>query len=504
VVVLPKNLKFEWPKVEEYSEIDRLVNNKLRDLREIPSPLCDDLTFLRRVYIDLTGSLPPLDRVQSFPQDTAPNKREKLVDELLKAPNFVELWTLKWADLLQIRTVNNQIYSKNVHQYHSWLRDQIIAGVPLNKLVAELIACNGSSFENPPVNFYTMQTDPIRVTEDAAQAFLGIRIQCAQCHNHPFDRWTMADYRGFMAFFSQVGRKTGEDPRERIIYDTGSGEALHPVGSKPVPPRFPGGEEPDVKGKDRREVLANWLADPKNPWFSRHMSNLVWAHFMGLGIVNPVDDIRISNPASNLPLLNHIAQLLVGHNFDIRKLAKDICMSATYQRSTRANETNELDNRNFAKATVRRMRAEVLLDAIGDATGFQTKFAGSPQGTRSVQIGDAKRTNYFLTTFGRSARENVCARDECGPTLSQALHLLTGETVEGSIRGGALVAKQLAAGKQPSEILVELYLRCLGRPPLPQEKESLQALFSDPEQAKATLEDVQWALLNSKEFIFNH
>jgi hypothetical protein len=314
----------------------------------------------------------------------------------------------------------------------------------------------------------------------------------------------MADYRGFMAFFSQIGRKTGEDPRERIIYDSGAGEALHPVGGKPVPPRFPGGEEPDVKGKDRREVLAQWLADPKNPWFSRHMSNLVWAHFMGLGIVNPVDDIRVSNPPSNLPLLNHIAQRLVDHNFDIRKLAKEICMSATYQRSTRSNETNELDERNFAKATVRRMRAEVLLDAIGDATGHQAKFPGMPQGTRTVQIGDAKRTNYFLTTFGRSTRENVCSREECGPTLSQALHLLTGDTVETSIKAGALVTKQLAAGKPPGEILVELYLRCLGRPPLPKEKEALEALFNDPEQAKATLEDVQWALINSKEFIFNH
>jgi hypothetical protein len=259
-----------------------------------------------------------------------------------------------------------------------------------------------------------------------------------------------------------------------------------------------------VKGRDRREVLAEWLADPKNPWFARHMSNLVWAHFMGIGIVNPVDDIRISNPPSNLALLDHISKVLVGHNFDIRKLAKDICMSAAYQRSTRSNETNELDNRNFAKATIRRMRAEVLYDAIGDASGFRAKLPGMPAGSRSVQIGDAKRTNYFLTTFGRPTRENVCARDECGPTLSQALHLLTGETVETSIKAGALVAKELAAGKQPAEVLIGLYLRALGRPPLPQEQESLNALFNDPEQTKATLEDIQWALLNSKEFLFNH
>jgi hypothetical protein len=504
VVVLPKNLKFEWPKVEERNEIDRLVNIKLRDLREIPSEGCDDLTFLRRIYIDLTGSLPPLDRVQSFPADQNPAKREALIDELLKRTEFVDLWTLKWADLLQIRTIPNVTYNKNVQMYHDWLRDQILAGVPLNQLAAQLITSSGSNFDNPAANFYSMQTDPIRVTEDAVQAFFGIRIQCAQCHNHPFDRWTMADYRGFMAFFMQVGRKRGEDPREKIIYNQGSGEALHPVGGKAVPPRFLGGVEPDVKGRDRREVLAEWLADPKNPWFSQHISNLVWAQLVGVGVINPVDDIRISNPPSNLPLLEHLSKRLVEHNFDIRKLAKEICMSATYQRSTRSNETNQQDDKNFAKATIRRMRSEVLLDAIADATGTTGKQQGLPQGMRSVEVADAKRTNYFLTTFGRSTRENVCARDECGPTLSQALHLLTGDSVDGNIKAGALVTKLLAAGKKPNEIMIELYLRCLGRPPTPEESASLEALFSDPEQTKATLEDVQWALLNSKEFIFNH
>ena len=504
VVVLPKNLKFEWPKIEERTEIDRLVNAKLKDLREIPSEGCDDLTFLRRIYIDLTGSLPPLERVQSFPADQNPAKREALIDELLKRPEFVDLWTLKWADLLQIRTIPNTTYNKNVQMYHDWLRDQILAGVPLNQLAAQLITASGSNFENPPANFYSMQNDPIRVTEDAVQALFGIRIQCAQCHNHPFDRWTMADYRGFMAFFMQVGRKRGEDPREKIIYNQASGEALHPVGGKAVPPRFLGGIEPDVKGRDRREVLAEWVADPKNPWFAQNISNLVWAHLTGVGVINPVDDIRISNPPSNLPLLEYISKRLVEYNFDIRKLAKEICMSATYQRSTHANETNQLDEKNFAKATIRRMRAEVLLDAISDATGTTGKQQGLPQGMRSVEVADAKRTNYFLTTFGRSARENVCARDECGPTLSQALHLLTGDSVDGNIKAGALVTKLLAAGKKPNEIMIELYLRSLGRPPTAEESASLEALFNDPEQTKATLEDVQWALLNSKEFIFNH
>ena len=504
VIVLPKDLKFEWPKVEERNEIDKLVNNKLRNLRMIPSDLCDDLTFLRRAYIDLTGTLPPLERVMAFRDDADPAKREKLVDELLKQPGFVDLWTLKWADLLQVRTILNQSYNKTVQLYHNWLRDQMLSGVPLNQLAAKLLTATGSNMENPAATFYSLELDPIRVTEDAAQAMLGIRIQCAQCHNHPFDRWTMGDYRGFMAFFMQVGRKPGEDPREKIIFNLASGEAKHPVGDKVVPPKFPGGEEPDVKGKDRREVLAQWLADPQNPWFSKHMANLVWAQLMGVGIVNPVDDIRVSNPASNPALLDYLAKRMVELNFDIRKLAREICLSATYQRATRSNESNELDSNNFAKATIRRMRAEVLLDAIADASGNSAKHTGMSQGMRAVEIADAKKTNYFLTTFGRSTRDNVCARDEVSPTLSQALHLLTGDTVEGNMKAGNLVAKLTAGGSKPAEIMTELYLRVIGRPPTADESTALEALFSDAEQTKATLEDIQWALLNSKEFLFNH
>ncbi len=504
VIVLPKNLKFEWPKVEERNEIDKLVNAKLRNMRMSPSEFCDDLTFLRRAYIDITGTLPPLERVIAFRDDKDAAKREKLVDELLKQPGFIDLWTLKWADLLQIRTINNQSYNKTVQLYHNWLRDQMLSGVPLNQLAAKLLTATGSNIENPAATFYSLELDPIRVTEDAAQAMLGIRIQCAQCHNHPFDRWSMSDYRGFMAFFMQVGRKAGEDPREKIIYNAGGGEAVHPVGGKAVPPKFPGGEEPDVKGKDRREVLAQWLADPSNPWFAKHMANLVWAQLMGVGIVSPVDDIRISNPASNQPLLDYLAKRLVEYNFDIRKLAKEITLSATYHRSTRSNETNELDTRNYAKATIRRMRAEVLLDAIADASGNSAKHTGLSQGMRAVEVADAKKTNYFMTTFGRATRDNVCARDEVSPTLSQALHLLTGDTVEGNMKAGNLVAKLLTSGKKPTEVMQELYLRVIGRPPTTEEASALEALFSDEAQTKATLEDIQWALLNSKEFIFNH
>ncbi len=505
VIVLPKNTPYTAPSSEDESAIDKLVSVKLRNLRITPSPLCDDLTFLRRAFIDLTGTLPPLERVTAFSEDEDPLKREKLIDELVQRPELIDLWTLKWADLLQIRTIINGVsYNKNVQMYHNWIRDEMNAGVPLNVLAAKLLAATGSNLENPAATFYSLELDPLRVTEDAAQSMLGIRIQCAQCHNHPFDRWTMSDYRGFMAFFTQVGRKVGEDPREKIIYNSGSGEALHPVGNKPVPPKFPGGDEPIVKGKDRRQVLADWLADPQNPWFAPHMANLVWAHLTGVGIVDPVDDIRISNPPSNPQLLEYLAKRMIEYNFDIRKLAREICLSKTYQRSTQANESNALDSRNYSKATVRRMRAEVLLDAIADASGAPAKHLALPQGMRAVEVADANKTNYFLTTFGRSLRTNVCARDECNPTLSQALHLLAGTTVESNIQTGNLIAKQLAADKAPADIITELYLRIVGRPPTGEELASLQGLLGPQDKTKTTLEDIQWALLNSKEFIFNH
>jgi hypothetical protein len=505
VVVLPKDLQFQWPKVSEKNEIDKLVNRKLYDLRIAPSERCDDLTFLRRIYLDLTGTLPPVEAVQSFPSDPRPDKREQLIDELLARPEFVDLWTLKWSDLLQIRSApNRDVYYKPIHLYHRWLRDQILAGVPLNQIAAQLVSASGSVYENPAATFYQLETDPIRVSEDAAQAFLGIRLQCAQCHNHPFDRWTMDDYRGFMAFFMQVGRKSGDDPREKIIYDLRSGEAKHPVGERVVPPKFPGGAAPDTKNRDRREVLAEWLADPANPWFAKHIANLVWAHFTGVGIVDPVDDVRISNPPSNQPLLDHLAQRFAAQNFDIRKLAREICVSETYQRSTRPNASNELDTRNFAKATIRRLRSEVLLDSISQAAAAPMTHLTLPLGLRAVQVADARRTNYFLTTFGRSKRDDVCAREEVNPTLSQALHLLTGDTIETKLAAGALVDTLRKANKSPEEIVTELYLRALSRPPTEKEKKALEGYFKEPDQVRAALVDVHWALLNSKEFLFNH
>jgi hypothetical protein len=425
---------------------------------------------------------------------------------LLQRKEFVDIWALKWGDLLQIRTPpNNNIGSyKSTLTYYTWLREKLEKNVPVNEIARELIGSTGSNFEDAAVNYYQLEQDPLKLAEDTAQAFFGIRIQCAQCHNHPFDRWTMNDYRGFVAFFTQVGRKNGEDPREKIVFNRGSGESTNPVGNKVVPPKFLGGEAPDCKDKDRRKVLGDWIASPENPYFPRHIANLIWAQYMGRGITEPVDDVRISNPASNPELLEALATKLVEYKYDLRKIVRDICVSRTYQLTTRPNETNGLDDRNFAKATIRRMRAEVMLDCISAVTETKDKYRGLPAGARAVEVVDGRTTNYFLTTFGRTDRETICARDEVGPTLSQALHLINGVTVEQKITEGGVIKKLMKENKTPVEIVQELYLRCFGRQPSEQEILKLEPNWGVTEQQPAVLHDVFWALLNAKEFMFNH
>jgi len=506
VIVIPKDLKYEWPKVAEVNFVDALVDQKLRNLRMTPSEVCNDEVFLRRAHIDIIGTLATSDEAAKFVADQDPQKRSKKIDELLARNEFVDLWALKWSELLQVRTPpNNQQGSyKATLNYYNWIREQLANNVPINKVAGELIAATGSNLENPAVNYYETELDTLKLAENTAQAFLGIRVQCAQCHNHPFDRWTMDDYRGFVAFFTQVGRKQGEDPRERIVFDRASGESLHPVGNRVVPPKFLGGEAPDCKGKDRRQVLSEWIASPDNPYFSRHMANLIWGQYMGRGIVEPVDDVRVSNPPSNPELLDELAKKLVEYNYDIRHFVRDICNSRTYQASTRLNDTNAGDQRNFAHATIRRMRAEVMLDCINQVTETTEKYRGLPTGARAVEVADGKTTNYFLTTFGRRDRETICAREEVDPTLSQALHLINGETVENKIIQGGVIKKLQAANMTPREIAQELFVRCFGRQPTEDELRKLEPVWGVTEDQPLVFQDIFWALMNAKEFMFNH
>jgi hypothetical protein len=504
VIVLPKGLQFEFPKVPENNYIDAMVNNKLKKLRVAPSELCSDEVFLRRAFIDIVGGLPTVEEYHRFMDSKAANKREQLVDELLSRKEFVELWVMKWAELLQIHS-SQQVSYKAMLLYYEWLQDKLARNVPMDQMVQELLGATGGTFKSPATNYYQNETDTLKVSENVAQVFMGMRIQCAQCHNHPFDRWTMNDYYGFAAFFSQIGRKGTDDPREVVVFNSGGGEVNHPVGGRVMKPKFLGGAEPDVAGKDRRQVLSKWLASPDNPYFATNLANIVWAHFFGLGIIHEVDDVRVSNPASNPELLQELGRRFTGYKYDFKKFVRDICTSRTYQLTTQTNATNQADTRNFAHANIRRIRAETFLDCITQVTETRNKFPGLPLGARAVQIADGGTSNYFLTTFGRATRETVCSCEvRLEPTLSQSLHLMNGDTTTQRIQSGDLIGKRLAAKKTPAEIIEELYIRCLSRKPLAQERSKLDAALAALPDKKKALEDIFWALLNSREFMFNH
>lgn len=511
ILVIPEALKYERPQLTEINEIDKHVHEKLHKLRILPSELCSDEDFVRRIYIDVVGLLPNSEELKQFLADQRPNKREQLIDELLQRKEFTDLWVMKWSELLQVRSGTNQNtapFYKNALLYYNWLQDKVAKNVPINEIVKELLSATGGTVSVPAVNYYQTEIDPLKVTENVAQVFMGMRIQCAQCHNHPFDRWTLEDYYGFYAFFAQLGRKNTDDPQEVIIFNKKGGEAKHPVTEAVVKPKFLGGSVPELKsGQDRRVALAQWISSSENVYFARNIANIIWAHFFGAGIIDPVDDVRISNPPSNPELLAALATKLTRYNYDLRKFVKDIVMSHTYQRSSGTNASNEKDRRNFSHALVRRLRAEVLLDAISHVTKTPNKFQGLPLGARAVQIADGAVSNYFLTTFGRASRTTVCSCEvKMEPTLSQALHLMNGDAVHNNIKRGRVVAKLIQEEKRTdSEIIEWLYLNTFGRKPTEKENAKIQqALVESADNRQAVLEDLFWALLNSKEFSFNH
>ena len=507
-IVVPADLKYQRPVFKPFNYIDNHVAEKLNKLRIVPSGLASDEAFLRRAFLDVVGLPPTPEEREKFIAETRSDKRDRLIDDLLGRKEFTEMWVMKWAELMQIRTIKNgpnSVSYKAALNYYEWLRERIASNMPFNELVVEMLGAKGGTFDNPATNYFQMENDVLKLTENVAQVFMGTRIQCAQCHNHPFDRWTMDDYYGFAAFFAQVKRKPAEDPRERVVYD-GGGEIKHPVTKEDMAPKFLGGAKPTIKGTSRRESVASWLASPENPWFARNVVNIVWDHYMGVGIVEPVDDVRVSNPPSNPELLDALAEKFVSYDYDFKKLVRDICTSRTYQLSTGTNVTNEADTRNFSKAMIRRVRAEVLLDSISQVTNTTEKYKGLPKGARAVQIADGNTSNYFLTTFGRATRATVCSCEvKLEPNLSQALHLLNGDTTHTRIRSGKVIPTLLGQHKEPAKVIDQLYLACLSRSPTEKERSALVKTVTEAgDNPTEVLEDVFWALLNSKEFFFNH
>ena len=514
IIVLPDG-KFKWPKLAENNYIDTLVDAKLKNLRILPSAVASDEQFVRRAYLDVIGLPPTPAEFKRFMGDRARDKRAKLIDELLARDEFADLWATKWAEWLKVRSENNNAFGtdrKAAYLYYQWIREQIKKDVPLDQFVRAQVAGTGSNLQSPPTNLYTMfpqgQYDPKEMAQDVSQVFTGMRVQCAQCHNHPFDRWTQDDYYGFVSFFTGVKRKPASESREFYIYDDPNAPpAKHLLDGRPMPAKFLGGDAPDTKGKDPRLALAEWLTSKDNALFRQNMANRIWQQFFGRGIVEPIDDVRISNPPSNRELLEAIGQHLADYNFDAKRLVRDICNSRTYQLAVMPNETNRDDDSQFSHAHLRRLRADVLLDSLAQITETPSTFNETPRGVRAVQLyeGGFHANNYFLKTFGAAARDSVNASEtRLEPTLAQALHMVNGDTIEGKLRQSNVVADMLKANRKPEEIVDELFLRTLSRKPSEAENKKMLGLVAGKAGDRQVYDDILWALLNSTEFEFNH
>lgn len=485
--------------------IDAAVFEKLNRMRIAPSQPCTDREFIRRIYLDVLGILPTPQEVQTFLADAPATRRDRLIDGLLVRPEFYDFWALKFADVL--RSNGRLIQTKGAYVFHRWIRECLERNMPMDEMVRELLTADGSTFKTPATNYYRISRDPESAVETTAQLFLGVRIQCAKCHNHPFERWTQDDYYGFAAFFSQIGRKKGNLPDEEVVYATGSGDVNQPRTGRKMEPKALGGPVlNDPATKDRRVRLASWLASPGNPFFAKSMVNRIWYHLIGRGIVEPVDDFRDSNPSSNDALIDGLAADFVKNGYDLKKLIRSILRSRTYQLSATTNSLNVDDSLYFSHAQTRLLPAEVLLDAISTVTSTTTTFDGLPRGARATQIPDGKMENPFLKTFGRPARELACECErESDSNLSQALQLIGGATVNGKLRDDNGRMAQLAkAKKSPEEVTRELYMVALSRDPSPTEMAAATKHLTAAKDFRQAVEDLGWVLINSKEFLFRH
>jgi len=498
---------FHVAEVPQDNVIDRAVFAKLNRMRVSPSEVCTDAEFVRRVYLDAAGVLPSPAEAEAFLNDPAPDRRAKLVDRLLTRPEFYDYWTLKFADIL--RANGRLIQNKGTYVFTRWIKANLERSTPMDQFVRELLTSEGPASSNPAANYYRISRDPENSVETTAQLFLGVRIQCAKCHNHPFERWTQDDYYGFAAFFSRVRQKKGPMPDDEVIFTAKDGDVRQPRTGQVMKPKALGGPvfaDDGAKATDRRARLASWLTGPENPFFAKSLVNRVWFHLVGRGVVEPVDDFRDSNPASNDELLDGLTAEFVKSGFQLKGLIRSILISRTYQLSARTNELNADDSIYFSHAYTKLLPAEVLLDAISAVTDTVTPFDGLPKGARATQLPDGKMDNPFLKTFGRPARELACECErESDSNLSQALQLIGGATVNGKLRDDSGRMARLSKGdKTPAQITRELYLVALSREPNASETAAaVKHLAATPDRRQA-VEDLGWVLINSKEFLFRH
>lgn len=499
------------------SQPDQVMLRLWRRLAIVPSAPADDATLLRRMMIDICGTLPTPEEVQEFLADTGPNKRGRWIDRLLERPEYASYFALKWADILQNRGAGYSTSRQRAGTtlFAGWIRDSLAENKPYDEFVSEILCANGSQNENPPTIWYrTVRKSPDYV-ESFAQAFLGVRIQCAQCHHHPAERWSQADYYGLASVFARVGRKGGfadaEVPTDEIIFLADHGQAVHPRTGLPVPARALGG--PDFalgRYDDPRRSLARWMTDPSNPYFARTIVNRLWAHFLGRGIIHPIDDARSTNPPSNPELLDLLAADFISHGYDLKYLIRVICNSHAYGLDSAPNAWNAEDTQSFARFRPRRLGAEVLLDGISQVLDAPTDFAGGsgalPPGMRAIDLPDENVAAHFLDVFGRPARTSACECERADePSLAQALELVNSEEIQRKLTLETGFAHRLAQRELDAEARArEIFLRVLGRPARADELRIATDFLQGESDQEEAVRSLLWSLLATNEFLFNH
>jgi hypothetical protein len=497
--------------------IDDLVVNKLKQLGLPVSGQCSDSEFIRRATLDMCGVLPTPEAVRAFLADKNLDKRMKLVDQLMARPEFVDYWAYKWSDLLLVNS--RKLPGRSLTAFYTWIRDSVQQNKPWDKFAREIVTATGSNIDNGAANFFVMHREPVDLTETTTQAFLGMSVMCARCHNHPLEKWTQTDYYAMANLYSRVRLKNGDTNGEVMVIAEQNGNINLPRSGKPLPPKpLDGKPLPLDDSADRRFRLAEWLTAPENPYFSKALVNRVWRNFMGKGLVDAEDDLRLTNPPSNSELLDALAKDFSKSGFDVKRLMRTIVASSAYQRSAEPIGMNAKDERFYSRYLVKRLPAEVMLDVVSQVTNVPTAFDGYARGTRALQLRDSQIPSYFLTAFGRAERTQTCSCErQDAPSVAQALHLANGETVNKKLKEkGSVVDRLILNEVDDADVIEEVYLSALSRYPNEKEKGkllvALKAAPMDPlapmterdTARRALLEDLYWAVLTGNEFLFNH
>lgn len=509
-------VKFDFP---VQTIVDQHTSAKWRELGIAPSELTTDEQFLRRAYLDITGTLPSVEKLQAFLANQSSNKREQLIDQLLDTPEYAYLFANKWADVLRVKRRGQQDRAAGTFAFHSWIRDSIQKDKPYDQFVTEILTAIGDETKSPPTVWYKEVTNEEQFVDDVSQVFLGQRMACANCHHHPYEKWSQDDYWGLAAFYGRVGKKNIPTPgmarnnqnQRQVIFTRNSGGVRNKRTNQTAAIKALDGEELNVPAEeDPRRLLAEWMTDENNPFFAKAIANRYWAHFFGRGIVDPLDDMRVTNPPSNPELLEALSKNLIENKFSLKELIRTICKSRTYQLSSMPNESNQSDKQSFARYYPKRLQAEVVFDAVCNVTGSPSNFPGLPNDQfaprRAIHLPDESFASYFLDVFGRPQRISACECERVNEaSLAMILHLLNSDEVQGKIARGGARADELAKDKRPDEDkLTELFLLTQAKKPTEEQMAlALEHITKNEKDKKLAYENIIWALINSKAFLFN-